>query len=194
MVFQSTIPNNLASRQEEIITLDENYATNIFEYNRNFDAETIKKEILAEFEHGCKGPSPHVVILEPADNPNSDQAILEAANMYKADFNLQENGYLDIVADEAIFRQLMRCQAQFPQLRLLLGQWHTSKDFCSVLIVLFSSYGLLNFARKLGVRFLDKFEAAVDYRTTSRVLDLLWLAVGVAVNIFAKKKIFLCLK
>ncbi|GBC49728.2 hypothetical protein GLOIN_2v1793246 [Rhizophagus irregularis DAOM 181602=DAOM 197198] len=190
----STIPNNLASRQEEIITLDENYATNIFEnieYNRNFDAETIKKEILAEFEHGCKGPSPHVVILEPADNPNSDQAILEAANMYKADFNLQENGYLDIVADEAIFRQLMRCQAQFPQLRLLLGQWHTSKDFCSVLIVLFSSYGLLNFARKLGVRFLDKFEAAVDYRTTSRVLDLLWLAVGVAVNIFAKKKIFL---
>jgi hypothetical protein len=54
--------------------------------------------------------------------------------------------------------------------------------------VLFSSYGLLNLAKKLGVRFLDKFEAAVDYRTTSRVLDLLWLAVGVAVNIFAKKK------
>ena len=65
------------------------------------------------------------MILEPADNPNSDQVILEAANMYRADFNLQENGYLDIIADEAIFHQLMRCQAQFSQLRPLLEQWHT---------------------------------------------------------------------
>ncbi|GES76689.1 hypothetical protein GLOIN_2v1793246 [Rhizophagus clarus] len=151
MVFQSKIPNSLASCQEEVIILDEETA-NIFgmnsttkealnrfqnvlerlldiqktnekniEYNRNFDAETIKKKILAEFEYGCKGPSPHVVILEPADSPNSDQAILEVANMYRADFNLQENRYLDIVADEAIFRWLMRCQAQFPQLRPLLG-------------------------------------------------------------------------
>ncbi|GBB92037.1 hypothetical protein RclHR1_31290001 [Rhizophagus clarus] len=134
MVFQSKIPNNLASRQEKVIILDEETA-NIFsmnsttkealnrfqnvlerlldiqrtneeniEYNRNFDAETIKKEILAEFEYGCKGPSPHVVILEPTDSPNSDQVILEAANMYRADFNLQENRYLDIVANEAIFR------------------------------------------------------------------------------------------
>ena len=202
MVFQSKIPDHLVSRQEEVIALDEathifgmNFTTkealnrfqNILEklldiwktnegnieYNRNFDAEIIKNEILAEFEYGCQGPSPHVIILEPADNPNSDQAILEAANMYKADFNLQEDGYLDIIADEAIFRRLMRCQAQWPQLRPLLGQWHTSKDFCSVLIVLFSSYGLLNLVRRLGVRFLDKFETAVDYRTTSRVLDLL---------------------
>ena len=82
----------------------------------------------------------------------------------------------------------MRCQAQWPQLRPLLEQWHTSKDFCSVLIVLFSSYELLNLARWLGIQFLDKFEAAIDYQTTSRVLDLLWLAVGVAVNIFIKKK------
>ncbi|PKC54899.1 hypothetical protein RhiirA1_403288 [Rhizophagus irregularis] len=119
------------------------------EYNKNFDAKIIKKKILAEFEHGCKGSSSHVVILEPTDNLNSDQAILEAANMYRADFNLQENGYLDIVANEAIFCQLMRCQAQFFQLRPLLRQWHTLKDFCSVLIVLFSSYGLLNLARKL---------------------------------------------
>ncbi|PKK73294.1 hypothetical protein RhiirC2_776199 [Rhizophagus irregularis] len=135
------------------------------EYNKNFDAKTIKKEILAEFEHGCKGPSHYIVILEPADNPNSDQAILEAVNMYRADFNLQENGYLDIVADEVIFRRLMRCQAQFFQLRPLLGQWHTSKDFY-------------------------KFEAAVDYRTTSRVLDLLWLAIGVADALSAASPLF----
>jgi len=57
-----------------------------------------------------------------------------------------------------------------------------------VLIVLFSSYGLLNLARKLGIRFLDKFEAAVDYWLTSRVLDFLWVAVGVSINIYIKKK------
>ena len=141
-------------------------------YNQNFDAEIIKKEILAEFEHGCQGPSPYVVILEPGDNPNSDQAILGAANMYKADFNLLESEYLDIVADEAIFRRLTRCQAQYPQLRPLLRQWHTSKDFCSVLLVLFSSYGIFNFARELGIKFFDKLEANVDYRSTSRVRDV----------------------
>ncbi|GES99037.1 hypothetical protein GLOIN_2v1813984 [Rhizophagus clarus] len=41
-------------------------------YNQNFDAEIIKKAILAEFEHGCQGSSPHIIILEPGDNPNSD--------------------------------------------------------------------------------------------------------------------------
>ncbi|PKK68321.1 hypothetical protein RhiirC2_782400 [Rhizophagus irregularis] len=124
----SKIPNNLASHQEEVITLDKETA-NIF--------EIIKKEILVEFEYDYKGPSPHVVILELTDNLNSNQAILEAANMYRADFNLQENGYLDIIADEAIFHH----------------------------------YRLLNLMRKLDVRFLDKFKAAVDYRITSRVLD-----------------------
>ena len=56
--------------------------------------------------------------------------------------------------------------------------------------MLFSSYGLLNLAKRLGIRFLDKIEAAVDYRTTSRVLNLLWIAVGIRINIYAKKKNF----
>src|SRR5436853_5530466 len=60
--------------------------------------------------------------------------------------------------------------------------------FCSVLLVLFSSYGLLSLASRLGVRFLDKFELAVDYRSTARVLDLIWVAVGVAINIYITKK------
>ncbi|RHZ90195.1 hypothetical protein Glove_4g21 [Diversispora epigaea] len=156
-------------QQEKVINLEENMQ-------------------IFEFEYGCQGPSPKVTILEPSDNPNSDQAIFESTKMYKRDLNLSEMEYLDIVGDEAIFRRLIKCQTQWPQLRLLLGQWHTSKDFCSVLIVIFSSYGLLNLAKKLGVRFLDKFEAAVDYRTTSKVLDLLWVAVRVAINIYIKKR------
>ena len=38
------------------------------------------------------------------------------------------------------------------------------------------------------MRFLDKFEAAVDYRSTAKVLDLLWIAVGIAINIYITSK------
>src|SRR5437660_1736233 len=125
-------------------------------------------------------------------NPNSDEEILHVAEMYKKDFALESHSFLDIVTDEAIFRRLIKCREKWPNIRPLLGQWHTSKDFCSVLIVLFSSYGLLSLASRLGVRFLDKFELAVDYRSTAQVLDLLWAAVGIAINIYiAEKEILL---
>jgi hypothetical protein len=61
---------------------------------------------------------------------------------------------------------------------------------CSVLLVIFSSYGIYNLAAFLGVKFLDKLEQVVDYRSTCRVLDLLWGAVGCALNIYTKKIIF----
>ncbi|RHZ56814.1 hypothetical protein Glove_396g30 [Diversispora epigaea] len=161
-------------------------------YNRDFDAESIKCLILPKLDHGCLGPSPNIVILEPGNNPNSDEEILNAAKMYKKDFILEDYQFLDIVGDELVYRRLNKNKKKWSNLRPLLGQWHISKDFCSVLIVLFSSYGLLSLASRLGVRFLDKFEIAVDYRSTARVLDLLWVAVGAAINIFitSKKIIF----
>jgi hypothetical protein len=159
-----------------------------FIYNTNFNAETIKHTILSRLEHGSCGESPNVVILEPGSNPNLNEEILHVAEMYKKDFAMESNSFLDIIADEAIFRRLIKCRDKWPHIRPLLGQWHTSKDFCSVLLVLFSSYGLLSLASRLGVRFLDKFESAVDYRSTARVLDLIWVAVGTAINIYITKK------
>src|SRR3954470_4217488 len=156
-------------------------------YKTNFDAEIIKRDILNKLDRGCFEPSPNIVILEPGANPNSDEEILRVAEMYKEDFALESHSFLDIVADEAIFRQLIKCWAKWSNIRPLLGQWHTSKDFCSVLLVLFSSYGLLNLAHQLGVRFLDKLEATVNYRLTTHILDLLWVAVGIAINIYIKK-------
>jgi hypothetical protein len=44
---------------------------------------------------------------------------------------------------------------------------------CSVLLNLFSSYGIYNLAAILGVKFFDKLELVVDYRSTCRVLDLI---------------------
>jgi hypothetical protein len=107
--------------------------------------------------------------------------------MYKKDFSISNYSFLDIVADEVIFRRLIKYQKKWPKIRSHLGQWHISKDLCSVLIVLFSSYGLLSLASRLGVCFLDKFEATVDYQSTARVLDLLWVAIGIAINIYIKK-------
>ncbi|GES77224.1 hypothetical protein GLOIN_2v1482460 [Rhizophagus clarus] len=159
-----------------------------FTYNTNFNAETIKREILNRLDYGSCGESPNIVILEPGSNPNSDEEILHVAEMYKKDFVMESDSFLDIVADEAIFRRLIKCREKWPYIRPLLGQWHTSKDFCSVLLVLFSSYGLLSLASHLGVRFLDKFESAIDYRSTARVLDLIWAAVGIAINIYITKK------
>ncbi|UZO10244.1 uncharacterized protein OCT59_001840 [Rhizophagus irregularis] len=40
----------------------------------------------------------------------------------------------------------------------------------------------------LGVRFLDKLEKGVDFRATSRVLELIWISVGIAIHIYVKKK------
>ncbi|RIA82074.1 hypothetical protein C1645_835943 [Glomus cerebriforme] len=69
----------------------------------------------------------------------------------------------------------------WPQLRLILGQWHTSKDMCSVLIVLFSSYGIFDLTNFLGVKFLEKLES-VDYRSTVHVLELIWTSVALAIS------------
>jgi len=41
---------------------------------------------------------------------------------------------------------------------------------------------------RLGVCFLDKIEAVIDYHSITRVLDLLWVAVGLAINIYIIKE------
>ncbi|RHZ76945.1 hypothetical protein Glove_187g159 [Diversispora epigaea] len=48
------------------------------------------------------GSFPNVVILEPGNNSNSDNAILEAVTMYRSNFKLDDNDFLDIVSDEAL--------------------------------------------------------------------------------------------
>ncbi|RGB41823.1 hypothetical protein C1646_751758 [Rhizophagus diaphanus] len=73
-----------------------------FTYNTNFNAETIKHEILNKLDYGSCGESPNIVILKLGSN--SDEEIFHVAEMYKKDFAMESNSFLDIVADEAIFR------------------------------------------------------------------------------------------
>ncbi|RHZ56362.1 hypothetical protein Glove_402g38 [Diversispora epigaea] len=140
-------------------------------YNTNFDMNTVHEKILNYIEYGCEINPPNVVILEPGGNPSSDEGIFESIQIYKNDLKLKDDEYIDV-----------------PQLRPILGQWHTSKDMCSALIVLFSSYGIFDLASLLGVKFLEKLESVVDYRSTVRVLELIWTAVALAIRIFLKKK------
>ncbi|GET53510.1 hypothetical protein GLOIN_2v1767053 [Rhizophagus irregularis DAOM 181602=DAOM 197198] len=74
--------------------------------------------------------------------------------MYKKDFTIEDHSFLNIVADEAIFRH----------------------------------YELLSLASRLDVYFLDEFKSAIDYRSIAWVLDFIWVAVEVAINIYITKK------
>jgi len=58
---------------------------------------------------------------------------------------------------------------------------------CSVLITIFSGFGMFNLAAALGTKYLDKLEAVVDYRSTYRVLEMIWFVVGVALHIYLKQ-------
>ena len=62
------------------------------------------------------------------------------------------------------------------------------QDMCSVLIVLFSSYGIFDLANFLGVKFLEKLESVVNYRSNIHVLELIQTAVAFAIRIYIKKK------
>ncbi|RIA89630.1 hypothetical protein C1645_824560 [Glomus cerebriforme] len=121
MIFQQTIDELLDFRK----------INNELIYKEDFDADTIKRAILSKLNPGCLGPSPDIVILEPGANPNSDEEILRVAEMYKEDFSMEDHSFLNIVADEAIYRRLIRCREKWPKIRPILGAWHTSKDFCS---------------------------------------------------------------
>ncbi|PKC06871.1 hypothetical protein RhiirA5_418981 [Rhizophagus irregularis] len=116
------------------------------EYNK-IDLTAINSEILRQTEFGCNLLPPNVVILEPSGFPNDDNEILHATEMYRRDFSLEENDFLDICADEAIFRRLIKCRNKSENIRPILG-----------------------------VKFLDKFAAVIDYRSTRRVLELIWVA------------------
>ena len=94
--------------------------------------------------------------------------------MYFNNIGTVNSNYLDIACDEAIFRRLIPYYKKRKNvIRLFLGQWHTSKDMCNTLIIIFSGYSIFNLAANLGICFLDKLEKVVDYQATCRILELI---------------------
>ncbi|CAG8563210.1 8831_t:CDS:2 [Paraglomus occultum] len=106
--------------------------------------------------------------------------------MYFDDVGTENSGYLDVVCDEALFRRLIPFEEAHSQCRLMLGQWHTSKNMCSVLITIFSGYGIFKLAASLGVRYFEKLEKLVELPATCRVLELICVAVACALTTYAQ--------
>ena len=94
---------------------------------------------------------------------------------------------IDLACDEAIFRRTKTYNDRNLTCRFILGQWHTSEAMAGALITAFSGYGFYNIATALGVRFLEALEKNVDYRATSCVLELIWVAVGISINQYVLK-------
>jgi hypothetical protein len=90
-------------------------------YNENLDVEIVEKEILSKCEFGCLIPPPNVVILTSTGSPNDDNEIFRTTQMYKEEFLLNDDEYLDICADEAIFRRLIKSRTQWEKIRPILG-------------------------------------------------------------------------
>ena len=112
-------------------------------------------------------------------------AVFESIDMYLKDLG---QNVIDLACDEAIFRRTKSYKNENLSCRFILGQWHTSKAMCNALIAAFSGYGIYSIVTKLGVRFLDKLEQNVDYRATCNVLELIWMAVGIAIYIHMNNK------
>ena len=152
-------------------------------YNNDWDADSFLEKIAQEIPIGYNVPPPNVVILKLDDNPNCNKNVHNACDLYYEDVGITNTGCLDIACDEAIFHWLILYKEKNNDkiVRSLLGQWHTSRNMCIALINIFSGYGIANIAAKLGVWFLDKLEKVVDYQATCRVLELIWVAVGIAI-------------
>src|SRR5437773_2311019 len=76
-------------------------------YNNNFGLAEINNEILRQIDFSVELLPPNIVILKPCGSPNDDNEILNTTKLYKEDFLLDDDNFLDICADEAIFRRLI---------------------------------------------------------------------------------------
>ncbi|CAG8666759.1 1339_t:CDS:2 [Cetraspora pellucida] len=54
--------------------------------------------------------------------------------------------------------------------------------------MIFSGYEIFNLVATLGIQYLDKFEHAIDYQTTCRVLEIIWIAVEIVLYQYVKDK------
>ncbi|RIA84616.1 hypothetical protein C1645_832009 [Glomus cerebriforme] len=142
---------------EYTITLPSNYEdifNNLLQiYFNNWDINDIYNKIAEIILIGCQVPSPNVVILEPEKSPNCNENVHDVCNMYFNDVGLSNSNYLDIAYDEAIFRRLIT--------------YFEKKD---------------NITANLGIHYLDKLEKVVDYQATCHVLELIWIAIGIAIS------------
>lgn len=161
----------------------ENIFSNLVELHSNdLYIDDIYHELTKDVPLGCQVNAPNFVILTPGEEPNCNLNIFNSYKLYFKDLQLSKGEHLDVAADEVIFRRPISYHElnKDKPIQLILGQWHTSKAMCATLIKIFSEYGIFSLAAELGAKYLDKLEKVVDYDATFHVLELIWMAVGIA--------------
>ncbi|PKC54180.1 hypothetical protein RhiirA1_403804 [Rhizophagus irregularis] len=78
---------------------------NIFDAIRDFNENDIYTQIMTHFEVGSKLPPPNVIILNAGDPLSNDSAVDKCLRMYLTEIGMENNGNINVVADEAIFRR-----------------------------------------------------------------------------------------
>ncbi|CAG8590705.1 16645_t:CDS:2 [Gigaspora rosea] len=159
---------------DNVLTMYETILKRMLDNRANdFEMEDVHSEITKQIPIGCNLLPPKIVKLEPGNPPNCNDNVHAACEMYCNDLphGCDENLY--IACDQAIFGRLISYKEAHNDVRLLLGQWHTSKDMCCTLITIFSGYGIYKLAPTLGVRYLDKFEHHVkkENKTMNDILS-----------------------
>ncbi|GES95214.1 hypothetical protein GLOIN_2v1768552 [Rhizophagus clarus] len=143
MLFQYQLPElpEVLEIQEMIFEKLLAFNNENFTYQSNFDESDIRNEIMTYFKVGCNFSPPNIVILNAGNPPSNDSTVHECLKMYANEIGIENDGYINVVADEAIFRR---------------------------------GYDIFNMAGILGIQYLDKLEKSVDFRATSKVLELIW--------------------
>ncbi|RIB23275.1 hypothetical protein C2G38_2171759 [Gigaspora rosea] len=172
----------------------------VFQFQRpdlvNLNNELLENQCLFDIDISIKKyiksasfvSTPNVVILQPGEAPSENKHVHHAVDMFLEDFGYTEDGTLNVVCDEAIYRRMKDYKNNEQTVHCILGQWRTNKAMCSALIAAFSGYGLFGLAKQLGIRFLDKLVQIADYRATFKVLELIWIAVGTAIHLYIDEK------
>ncbi|CAJ0745031.1 15688_t:CDS:2 [Entrophospora sp. SA101] len=141
-------------------------------FNNNFNESDINKTLISLIPKSFNNLPPNITILDLGELENITQS-------------LEFKKYLDIASDQSIFQRLEKYKEYInPNSRIILGQWHTNLDMCSVLITIFSGYGIYNIASALGVKYLTNFQKIVDYRAALKTLELIWTILGITLNIY----------
>nr|CAG8610540.1 1366_t:CDS:2 [Entrophospora candida] len=77
-----------------VTSLQMTIENDVIKYQKDFDASTIYQKMMKCVEHECN--------YSPG-TPNKDAGVFESVDMYYNDYEINQEDYIDIVADESIF-------------------------------------------------------------------------------------------
>ncbi|RIB04079.1 hypothetical protein C2G38_2223353 [Gigaspora rosea] len=123
-------PFGISSIMEQCQTTIDWIFNQLINTGQTFNIEHINEAIKTNIDSILFVDPPNVVILKPGKAPSKDEHVHKAVDMFLEDFGYTEDGILNLVCNEAIYRRMKS----------------------------YKRYRLFGIATQLGVKFLDKLE------------------------------------